>query len=142
LQSFPYLLARIDHDNPLRGAIAIELKEHCELASAPTFDDVRKELTTKSPLLIQTVRAQVQHFWTQETESHCVDPNRRPDSVEVARLLFGRNETPVQPDPRAASIRENRQSFSQPVQEPAADQIPTEAFKHLNPGCRMLSRRE
>lgn len=86
--------------------------------------------------------AEVEQFGSGPLETRSVDAGRRPDAVEVTRLILGRDEAPVQPDSGATRVGEQRQAFGQTVEQLTAPEVPSEACCDLIPPGFILTGRK
>jgi len=60
-----------------------------------------------------------------------------PNGIEITRLLFRRNETAIQPDPRASRIDKQGNCVCETIEKFAAAPIPSEAVNNLLPSDLM-----
>jgi len=60
-----------------------------------------------------------------------------PNSIEITRVIFRRNETAIQPDPRASRIDEQVNCVCETIEKFAAVPIPAEAVNNLLPSDLM-----
>ena len=65
-----------------------------------------------------------------------------PTGIEVTRLVLGRDEAAVQPDPATASLGEQLDRFSETIEQTSAPFRPPEPLDHLVPRRDMLTGRQ